>query len=96
MSRTLLSIFATVLPVAKPIGSPSSIIGSNNAGSSHVGSGKAGQSGAFPAVTGKVTLNTAAKVQKIKRGPPMWIWYGVGAGVLLVITLVIFVVMKFK
>ncbi len=83
-----------LLPVAKPLGSTSSIIGSKISGSSNIGSGKAGQSGAFPTVTGKVTLNTAAKVQRVKRGPPMWIWYGVGAGVLLIIALVVIVMTR--
>lgn len=79
------------MAIAKPIGSNSNIAGQSNPVLSNVG-----QSGAFPAVTGKVTLNTAAKVKRIKRAPPKWIWYGVGAGVLLVITMIILVIIKFS
>ncbi len=81
----------SAMPVATPIGSNSNI-----AGKSGPGLGNAGQSGAFPTVSGKVTLNTAAKVNRVKRAPPKWIWYGVGAGVVLVIAMIIMVIMKFK
>jgi serine/threonine-protein kinase len=76
------------IPVARPIGSTSN---SNIAGKSNPG-----QSGALPTVTGKVTLNTAAKVHRVKKAPPKWIWYAVGAGVLLVIAMIIAVIMKFR
>lgn len=74
------------LPTAKPLGSNSNLGGMPPVGTS----------GAFPTVSGKVSLNTAAKVQKVKRPPPKWIWYAVGAGVLLVVLMIILVIIKFK
>jgi eukaryotic-like serine/threonine-protein kinase len=79
------------MPMAKPLGSNSNIGSKSNPTLSNPGT-----SGAFPAIGGKVTLNTAAKVHRVKRAPPQWIWYGVGAGVLLVIAMIIMVIMRFK
>jgi serine/threonine protein kinase len=74
------------LPTAKPLGSNS------NLGNMPPVS----TSGAFPTISGKVSLNTAAKVHKVKRPPPPWIWYAVGGGVLLVVLMIILVIIKFK
>jgi serine/threonine protein kinase len=74
------------MPVAKPVASPAA---SANA-KSHP---PVNQSGGMTTL-GNLTIGPDGKIQRVKRPVPKYMWYAVGAGLLLVITLIVFLIFK--